>query len=818
LQKFVRRNRLLVSSGASILVILLVAVAISSWQAFRATLAEREQGYLLAEAQRARKNESKEKSLAEAERATALRQAYNSDMNLARQALLANNYGRVVSLLNRHRREQFPDSHAAKADKDLRQWEWRYLWNQVRSDAAFALPRQSNSIVALAASPDGKLLASADRQGTVKLWDLFRRTEIATLRTGQGASGPPSMVRFAFDASGERLAIAFGEAPFRPGDPSFRSGNRPFRAGEPPFGRGDRSFRGGDRAFRTGDRGFGPGDRSFRTGLQVVSMSTRETVRSGAVSGWLQGMAFAPDGTSLLLYSQDQQIRRWDLASDSPPPTFQREFPHGFRGPGPMFARAVFSADARRLAVVDGGHVRLIDTASGVETTNIVAFDQGIGSIAFSPDGKLLAVGPLFTEVETSIKLFSTGSGQELGHFTNHVSWVPSLAFTPDGRRLISGGADQTVRVWTVTNLQEVATLRGHFSEVDCVAASADSRTILSGCKDGTLFGWDAEQREHNKWFESLPGQVTSVEFLPDNRTLLTLGHDGTVAVWDTATLQERERLTDLPHNPERMLVSLDGARLYTSSHSRIQAYDLNNHVLLTNVFNDARGEPMGVPLALIHNGQTLITAGGPGGNVRAWDIPSGHSQVLSETGMPPRIFESSLAVSPDERFAAYPGPERTVDLINLATGQKEGAFNIEIWGPSGMAFSRDGSLLAVAANEGISLCDVASRSILDSLRGHLLGVRDVAFAPAPDGRRLASCSIKADEAVKLWDLTSNHEVATLPGEGTMFSHLKFSPDGTLLVAINSQGKVHLWRAPSLDEIDRAEQADVSGLITKERH
>ena len=73
-------------------------------------------------------------------------------------------------------------------------------------------------------------------------------------------------------------------------------------------------------------------------------------------------------------------------------------------------------------------------------------------------------------------------------------------------------------------------------------------------------------------------------------------------------------------------------------------------------------------------------------------------------------------------------------------------------------------------------------------------------------GARLASASAK-NEAVKLWDAATQHEVATLAGEGALFRHVKFSPDGTLLVAINSQGKAHIWRAPALREIDALEQA-----------
>jgi WD40 repeat protein len=103
-----------------------------------------------------------------------------------------------------------------------------------------------------------------------------------------------------------------------------------------------------------------------------------------------------------------------------------------------------------------------------------------------------------------------------------------------------------------------------------------------------------------------------------------------------------------------------------------------------------------------------------------------------------------------------------------------------------------------------VTLWDGASREVVDTLRGHLLGVHAVAFSP--EGQRLASGS-KGAEAVKLWDIATRHEVATLPGEGILSSHMKFSPDGKLLSAVNSKGKAHIWRAPSLDDIEEEEAA-----------
>jgi WD40 repeat protein len=75
----------------------------------------------------------------------------------------------------------------------------------------------------------------------------------------------------------------------------------------------------------------------------------------------------------------------------------------------------------------------------------------------------------------------------------------------------------------------------------------------------------------------------------------------------------------------------------------------------------------------------------------------------------------------------------------------------------------------------------------------------------SPDGKRLVSGS-NAREAVKLWDLSSGRELLNLSGEGELFKQTIFSPDYRLLLSVTARGTLHLWRAPSLDEIDAVER------------
>ena len=152
------------AAGTAIAAALLLGIIASTWQSVRATLAKREalaaQAGETVQRQKAEANaqqalaaqaeETKLREQAEAAELAARQRAYASDMNVAAQALAGSNLGRAQDLLNRQRPQP--------GQKDLRGWEWRYLWQQTRSDALFTLCQKSE-IVSLAASADGNWLA-----------------------------------------------------------------------------------------------------------------------------------------------------------------------------------------------------------------------------------------------------------------------------------------------------------------------------------------------------------------------------------------------------------------------------------------------------------------------------------------------------------------------------------------------------------------------------------------------------------------------------------------------------------------------------------
>jgi WD40 repeat protein len=500
------------------------------------------------------------------------------------------------------------------------------------------------------------------------------------------------------------------------------------------------------------------------------------------------GLAFAPDGRSLVSGCDGGVVKVWD-----PDAGKQR----AGSGPAAAVRALALAPDGRTFATGDSsGHVRLWDPAGCKVLAELSREKHAICSLSFSPDGATLAAGNASNEVE-----FWDVRRRRWFRYASVSGPIEGVAYSPDGKVLAAAAPSKRVWLWDPVRWTGRSPFGQPLRPVGALAFSADGRTLFTGSSAGGLAEWGTRseyvrQRAGFLWdrvisgdaddirlwdytsrteLPGLPGQQTfgvfSLATSRDGRTLAAGGLGGAVWVWD---VQARRAAAPLFLSPE--------------AGSLWQSWE----------WADRLGIPM-LPefterirqVALAPNGG-LLAAAGETGTVKLWELPGGRERAAFRfrPGTPP-----CLAFSPDGGTLAVSEGGR-VHLHDPADGSRRQTLPLNRHAIHCLAFSPDGRLLTSAGEDReIKLWDLAAGRQRANLIGHKEMVSSLAFTP--DGRTLASGSW--DHTVRLWHLPTGQELALLDEQDIRIRAVAFSPDGKVLASagealVQGVGDLRLWQ------------------------
>ncbi|MBV8885154.1 MAG: hypothetical protein JO235_14325 [Chroococcidiopsidaceae cyanobacterium CP_BM_RX_35] len=374
-------------------------------------------------------------------------------------------------------------------------------------------------------------------------------------------------------------------------------------------------------------------------------------------SSWVLSVAYSPQGKTLVSSSADRTIKLWDINTGNCLKTLQ--------GHKDTVFFVTFSADGKTLvSASEDQTVKLWNVKTGecLKTLPILSGQKSLLAwpVAFSSNHQILAIGGS----DRTIKLWDINTGQQVRTLQGHSREIRSLVFSPQGHTLIASDEDQTLKLWDIANGKCLKTFQGYSSGVCSIALSPDGETLVGGSTDRMVRLWNVSDGKCLRTFEGHTSWVRGVAYSPDGQTVASGGADLLVKVWDVSNGKCLRSFK----GHANMVVAIT----YDPQGNTVAVASVDQAVRVWNIstgecFKVLQGHTSFVlSVAYSPDGKILASCGADR-TIRLWDVSTGECFKVLQGHV---HWVWCIAFSPDGRNLASASADHTVRIWDISDGE----------------------------------------------------------------------------------------------------------------------------------------------------
>lgn len=575
----------------------------------------------------------------------------------------------------------------------------------------------TDGVNAICYSTDGRLLATASADNTVKIWSAKSGELLSALSHHQA-----DVFSLCFSPDGSLLASG--------------GYDRSLIVWEVNSGEIFQIFKGHQLAITS--VAFSPdgnllASASRDSSIHIWNLSARkpEHFLTGHTSG-VNALMFANTSDILISGSLDGEILVWNMKTGKP---FHRLRGHK----GAITSLSLQPGGSHFASGSLDGQVNIWSTFDWMQISRLLSREEGINALSYNRTGKWLGIA-----TSENAQIWNLEERRQIHVLKNHNASVQAIAFSPESQMCATGDANGQIRVWRSNVGRSEIRIDPFPRNVNDVAFSPDGKIVASGNSAGKLNLWNVEKGALEESVQAHNSEVWSVAFDQKGRFLATTAVDGTIKLWNISDFSVFREWGGHEGAAYSAKFSPDGLQLVTTGDDRlVRVWD----VLSGQLLKDFSGHLARVWFAEYSPDGGMIVSAGDDYTVRVWN---------TQTGMLLRTLLGHTALVRSARFTkngtqvVSASSDKLIKVWDIAIEEELYSLQGHSSSVKTLAFSPDNKILASGGFDNVvRLWNWRGGKLMQSFIGHENDINALAFSP--NGQLLASSG--SDGAVRIWDL-----------------------------------------------------------------